>query len=643
MRLLFAPDPITNAEIDAKIEKQPFYLRLTLTYLKAAFGSIGYVLQAIFAGIACGPANFQPILLALNSYRAVVGLFERFIGDAARDLLIPAGYSAHVLCPQQIPSTAEAQAAFLTNSISIDVLNCWTAANNDCPEPFSKILDSKRSREGVTELVQLRRRNVIDQQTYDERMRELGFVYDYQWQDYWKLSEQIPPVSELIRMMVRDVADVNLVNKFGMDTDFNNKWTGQLKEWGNNQGIGDTFAQYEWRAHWSIPSPGQLYEFYHRFRTLDPADPLYTDVATIRTALEQQDILPYWIDRFIAASFVPLTRRDAVGAYQVNAIDFQGLQDSLKQVGYTDKNALIIAEYRRRQIAISLRSNRITSLYRRSRINRATAEQWLKQDGYEQVVITQTLDRANDEFVADQKAKCVAALERRYMQGEFTNPDAVAALIGLGIDTGQADATVTQWGCVRLSKGKFASAAKLCAWFKRGLITQADYGERLVRLGWNANDVVDHIAECQEQIDEAKQKALEKKLKEQQRQQEKLQREQEKLAKEAAQAAAALARQNARIAKLSRQLQRELVRAAANLSKYTGADIEVAWAMVEQAYLDFANVGGLDDTNNVKAITDAVTAIYKGDWHNFPSVVRYTQQAMQAAQLLSTIDASLGL
>ncbi|HET6917659.1 MAG TPA: hypothetical protein VFH56_16350 [Acidimicrobiales bacterium] len=629
-----------DPDSDQSLQGSPFLVRLVIGTFKGVAGSIAVSIGSFLRGMFCPSSGQSPAFFSINLYRTVVGFLRIFIGPVADDLEIEPGYSSHYLCPQRIPTSAEADAAYLSKSIDTGLWSCWVRANNDCDEPRLKIIDSKRSRLGVGELVALFMRGEIDHPTYYDSMRQLGFLYEQQADQYLTLANQIPPVSELVRMMVRDVADEGLVTKFGMDTDFGKKWQGQLKEWGKNQGVGDLFAKYEWRAHWSIPAPGQLYDMYHRLRGLDPADPNYVDLSTIETALEQQDILPYWIGKFIAISFRPLTRIDAGRAYELSAIDETRLKRSFTDLGYNDEDADTMVKFKKRQLGVRMRTLPPVSLYKKGLIPRNTAQGMLAADGYDAALITSALDYAQKLAAASTTAACVKSLKKRYMLGEVTQAQLAGELVGLNMDAFQANATAQAWQCERSARGKLASVAILCKWFKQNLINQGDYVTRLSNLGWHAAEIANHIQVCKNEIDAEK---LKQQLAEQ--------KQQEQAAKQAAALAAKLAREQqqqaeklARLAlkeaKLTRRQFQRITEAAKYMVKAGVLDFATAYNQIISAINTGLVVYQLDGQAAIDAALKAAQSLTAKNFADYPMLAEQAEKAEWLSFQAAVIDGS---
>lgn len=531
--------------------------------------------------LAEGCANVNAV--AIKVWLTLLGFLGQWVSPIFAKVGITANYVDSWNCPQQIPSTADAQAAYLANAIDETLRDTWTAANNDCPEPAFAVLQARRAKLSPLDIISLYRRGLITEDDYNEKIRELGYIRTDDADNLYTLSNQIPPVSELIRMMVRDVADIALVNKFGLDNDFTNKWTGQLKDWGFQQGITDDFAKYEWRAHWSIPSPGQLYEFYHRYRKQGPAGSPPVDLQTVTDALKQQDILPYWIPYFVDASFRLPTRSDLIQMLYYGTLDSTTVKPYLSRIGYSDADVDLYAKYLKRRRSLRARTHPYVRSYVQGNIPQDTLRTMLTIDAYEQSDIDDVVTYADVLRKAKTATVCRASVKRKFMLGEITFNQVGPELIGYGYDVSEASDFANAWLCERSAKVKQIAAEKLCKWFASGIIDASDFSFRLTNIGYKPIDVINIMTACQQGIDAKAAAAAAKKLAQQEKDAEKLAKEQAQAAKQAASAAQKAAKQVAAMQKAANTRQKAMVHAAELWVKGCGGTVSDAMDAITTA------------------------------------------------------------
>lgn len=399
--------------------------------------------------------------------------------------------------PHIVPGAAEATSAFLAHEISLDQAICWARANGHKQVPWEAVTRSQRSKLSPGEITQLWRRGKIADEGLSLRLRQIGFTEPQDAADFKLLSEQLPFISDIIRMMVRDSDDPAIVNQFKTDDGFAQKFGGQLKLWADQQGFSEQAMRYIWRAHWSIPAPGQLYEIFHRNRKRGDTianSPLGRDV---ETALVQQDILPYWIDRLVGISFAVPGRIDIRRAYEVGVFSDAETLAAYRALGYddptTDKLLLFTQRLRQRR----WNDDRAAREYGTGLANRAESRADLTGRGCPATVADAALDHNFTRLKFASREACKRSLRRRLLSFEIEAPEAIASLTQLGLDPDQSRVIVDGWVCEREFRGKHLSAQQLCGLADDGLITGTDFFDRLRRAGWDALDARSIVAQCQ--------------------------------------------------------------------------------------------------------------------------------------------------
>jgi hypothetical protein len=399
--------------------------------------------------------------------------------------------------------------------------------------------------------VKLWQRDLIGESTLEERLLALGFQRTGQLDEIKQLATAIPTPGDLTRMMMRDSADTDIVTKFDLDAEFEKKFKGRIPGWARAQGMEEEHLRYQWRAHWTIPPPGQLYTMLHRLRHIDPADPAWIDADTVRTALEQQDILPFWVPKLLEISTAPITRVDARRAYAIGIVDRQALVKSFWDRGYSDPDAETLADYVERDLILKWRKSPLVTRFAKLELTETELDTELSFTGLSDQAKTDIKQHGKDLARDMSRTLCTKAVKSRFKTGELDYNQSRAQLIQLGHDAGMASDTVAGWECEIKSKGKPQSAARLCSWLGLGLITAMEMLNRLGKLGYSQADAMQLVVECQQKIIGRNTKEYERQLKAQQR-------EFEKQARNAQRSADKLQRQQeqgARAAKASQQAQ----------------------------------------------------------------------------------------
>lgn len=454
---------------------------------------------------------------ALSTVHAVVAILDKYLP------IIPPQYREIVKqalnfgCTYLLPSGSEADRAYLMAEIDQKTWECWHKAAGDLIKPAEHVMRSGREKPTAREYDLLYRRKYISQEQSATGMRRAGALDDDEAQLLRLLNDQWPGLADVIRMMVRDVADPDAVRRAGLDTDFEKKWQGKLKEFGDALGVPPDIALYYWRAHWKLPSATQLFEMLHRLRP-DAADEFAGVTADdVREALKQDDMAPAWVDHLMAISYKVVTRVDARRMYTLHTIDDEQLQGYFQDEGYTERDAKSLVEFSKenRRIAElkaaglpSVRS--MVNAYARGEAGTSdlmeVAQQLLPQP--EQLdTAMQAADLARDLVNRRQQ---IAGIKRQYVSGLIGDDDTRQILFGIGVDPDEVAAFLFTWKILMQKKGKQPSAAQLCKWRYYGIITAAQQTTALVNVGWAPADALRIVRECEREIAEKEAKAAAK-------------------------------------------------------------------------------------------------------------------------------------
>lgn len=421
--------------------------------------------------------------------------------------------------PQYIPLQAEVDRLYLNNRIADDYWECLTRANGNLPRIHRAVRDSKRTIPGITEVTALRRRSILSTDAaYLDRMRELGVTDPGHAAEFYKLSEFVPPFTDIIRMMVRDSSDEEVAAKYGYDLGFNQKFSGQLRKWAADQGIPEDVALQLWRAHWRIPSPTQLYEMLHRLRgdrpeylawvagltaagdkdkyRRDNPEPPVVGEADVRYALEVDDMAPAWIDSEIAISYRPLTNTDARRAFVIGSMDRNELYNAMLDNGYSPANAEKLTRFyeaeKNRSLAAQtgvLSARKILAAFREGLIDELEADVALTPAYADRATRQEAIYRASNEREIETRRVLVKSRVKQFVYGEIDLLDLQTTLAQLGIVGVQMVTIQTRAEASRNGHMKEIRIQYVLDLFRRGLINRNAAWDRMTRLGYSPEDI----------------------------------------------------------------------------------------------------------------------------------------------------------
>lgn len=472
-----------------------------------------------------GPCQSQPFT-SLATVNLLPSLLNKFGDIIPSQITIPNVYAMNYLCPVLIPSGPELNQLRIKGVISDSQWLTGIRANNLCPGWQEKIVDSLQWAPSPDQAALMARRRLIDYEDFKKFARRNGVVNDADAALVFNLTEFVPGASDIVRFMLRDVEDQSVVDKYGYDSEFDQKFTGELKKWADDQGIDEKTMRRYWRAHWQILSPTQLTEALFRLRPTDrdPKDPFKSLVFTIddvREALRINDYAPRFIDAFIATAYRPLTRVDARRAYEVGDLDKDGLKRSYLDLGYTNENADTLvgfAETTSGPIRAKRLGNPSTAevlgWYRDNLINGELAEELLVRSGIKTDVVGRYLETESLRQVARNRKSVLSALRSRYMKGEFSDAEATDQLARAGIDPARIGTMLFNWRTIRDARYKAPTVGMLCDWWTRGFILLSEFTRRVTNLGYSIEDANRIVQSCQGKEAERRAKEAEKLAKE---------------------------------------------------------------------------------------------------------------------------------
>lgn len=448
---------------------------------------------------------------------AIAEKLENNSGFPATYLSMSDTYMMQFSNPQFLPTQIQLNNTYLGGEIDEGYWQCLTQALGNHPEPMRRVLVAQQSQPNIGELVALYHRGVLSRQQLDGRLRKLGVLKPELADEWIRLFQVLPPLSDLLRFMVRDSADEGIVKTYGYDSEFTEKYRGKIVEWAKALGVDPTVFLYYWRAHWRIPSDTQLFEMLHRLRpdrpevmnwantylnhttgeTLpgSPPRPLSVTAEDVRDALKINDVAPGWVDRLMAVSYAPITRTDAVRAYIIGGLDDVGLRDKFRDLGYTKKDAEELVGFYRLQKAQRVANTtgtwttrKTARYYRSGMIDREEAERLLMRLVGDPKIAASIIDGVHLEREAEHRGKVIRGVMRGYRYGEITRTQAESRLIEAGVDQFAIVQMIDGWEVERETRWKQPTVAQLTGWLTKFIMPAAEVERRLRNLGYSQDD-----------------------------------------------------------------------------------------------------------------------------------------------------------
>ena len=467
--------------------------------------SVGSTLMNIFGlftqtSVKAASASI-PIVNNWNDFLvlALGGVVQNWVGAPVLEFMKSTVYNINYNNPQSIPSEAECVNLYLAGEIDEQTMRCLVRANGSYDTWYSKIANSGRTKLSNDQIIQLRRRGILDDPTTNLLMRGNGVIDEQEQLWIYKATEAMPSVSDIVRFMVRDADDNEVAKRYGTDDALSTKYGAQLQSWAKGQGITDDVMKYYWRSHWEIPSNTALFEMLHRLRPNKTGEGLAGGITVseqdIKDALVVNDVLPFWAERLMEISYKPLTRTDAQRAYFIDALSENELKDSYLDLGYNEGNADRLVRFtnqlkakRKQTTGGTEKVPAVIKYYKNWLIGATEATQRLRNSGLSETAAKEALAIANVQRKNDSQIKCIAGVKSQYKRYIIDDIEARRDLTDLGVALENVGPLVNNWRCERASKPKELSAAQVCSAYQNNLINDVEYRRRLGAIGYQEDE-----------------------------------------------------------------------------------------------------------------------------------------------------------
>lgn len=439
---------------------------------------------------------------------AIYGLLDRWLGIVPDTVKAKLQYAINCNCQYILPGVNDLNSLFRSEYITEDQWKASLHMQGVCDQWQCDLIDLGNTRVGPAQTDMARRRELIDHDTYCTLLRRLGVKDEIQRTIIEDANCQRPGLQDIVQMMVRDVTDQDVVDQYQLDEDFDQKYGDKLKKFAKDQGVDDELAKLYWRQHWQMPGDGQLFDMLHRLRPgRSPRNDGYDDIeltnGDIKSALQINDVMPYWVDKLMAISDRQLERRILVRIYCQGLLTDDEMISRLQDYGYNQQDATLQQQYYKQDNlnkgcsgSIGLTKNQILKYYKNGDIPRDDAVSLLGELSIQEDDAKKQLDA--QDYIANIEArdKERVALQKRYMLGDLTKDETLNELTIIGVDQQRANDFVNHWETMLRYKRKEGSASLLCTWYGRGLLSIQDFNRRLSNMGWSQDDVLRIIQTC---------------------------------------------------------------------------------------------------------------------------------------------------
>lgn len=313
-----------------------------------------------------------------------------------------------------------------------------------------------------------------------------------------KVTEFYPQPQDLIRFAVREVYTPAAIEKFGMREDMPDEFI----EAAGKGSVPPEQAENYWMAHWELPSIRQVFEMFQRD---------IIDEDTLNMSLKALDVMPYWRDRLTGIAYNTLTRVDIRRMHAMGVLTDEETEDSYRHQGYSPENAELMLrftqEYNSERNTGMTRASVISS-FKEGMITEAQLSDYLADLGYAENVVQYWLTVAEYEKTQDEIAELRSDLFEQYRLGLIDMSDLRIQLGYHDIPASYIEAQITKEERQPTKKIKVPSRTDLESWWKKGVIKEKEFYDRLVSMGYLRKDVRAYIEEVEIEMGMPKRKYL---------------------------------------------------------------------------------------------------------------------------------------
>jgi hypothetical protein len=457
------------------------------------------------------------------------------------------------------------------------------------------------------ELVTLQKRGGVVRGDLKSRLREQGVMYDSDITELNTLFTQVPGPSDVVRYMQRDVVNPNVVNTFRLDDGFTDNFHGKLKEYADQQGVTEEQMIFEWRAHWSIPSPTQLYEMVRRLRHNPKYGGPEKVLSDVRTALKQQDILPYWQDKLLELAYHPINLTDARKAFERGWIDDDKFIGTMYQIGYSDDDAKLLLRFASEERKRTIRLDPHMADYAKGFLTfDQLATEFIRQ-GFSIDIMGDVKDEADRQRALESQKLHSQAIARQYKACRITRDEAMADAESRSIPPEVIEYQLDLAGENTTCGTRRERVATLCEALDAGYITESDYIDRMRLMKYDDAAIQTYLSLCRDSIRKKRAKAQLQKDREIKREADALARAKQRQEQQAARSAQRLSRLMEQQERRKETRNRQLMTAANRLGNHLTDVQGPPSQLVETLFHGLQELRQLsqDEAANVLALTSS--------------------------------------
>jgi len=356
----------------------------------------------------------------------------------------------------------------------------WLRQHNFGTTQINALLEVARQYPDVVTVLTFRRRGIYaNDDIAKEYLAKLGFVSE-DADDILKLTEIIPPITDIIRMAVREAFSPEAIEKFELEQHY----PPELTPWAERQGLTEDWARKYWIAHWELPSIQQAFEMLWR-----------TDFSEedLDLLMRFADINPYFRPYIKAISYQPIGRVDLRRMYRDGIISAEKLPEFYRHLGYNPENAQRMADW---SVRYETRSERAETQkfvlwsFKKGLIDHETCYHKLAlllQDPERAMLLA---DQAGAQKAVDHFDAQIAHIQKLYVSKRIEYAEASDMLDGLKLKGFVKLDYLQEWEQDRFAKERQLGKADLEKMLDAEILTPGEFDTYLSALGYTDVDIV---------------------------------------------------------------------------------------------------------------------------------------------------------
>jgi hypothetical protein len=260
-------------------------------------------------------------------------------GISVSPLIVPGRDFAEMIVdaaqPSVIPGFGDVIDMYVRGIIGEGEAKCLIQLNGGVWDLWNTVASSQHILLSPDDAIEWVRRNDLPMSIVYDSLRWVGIVDSDIQEAIRGLYDQLPTVSDILHFQQRNVHDTKYVQDFRLMQDFEEKFWPRYGKQLRAQGILKTTAEDHYAAHWVNPAPQQLLEMVYRLREGNPTSPLIFTPTDYERVLAEQDVAPYFRERFNAIKYQVPAISYIKEMYRQDVITADTLKGIHQDLGYS--------------------------------------------------------------------------------------------------------------------------------------------------------------------------------------------------------------------------------------------------------------------------------------------------------------------